>query len=401
VTPASSTLTLLPAIPITSFNYTVCGYFVLDCIAQPSPGEKVDAVSEWPMFRFTYRNLRDHEALVGNFTVDVSGTGHAGIRWFELRKVAAGNWTLFQEGTQAPDLASRWMGSVAMDANGNIALGFSIAGSALNPSLRYATRLAGDAPGTLDAEETLALGGGVQTDGVNRWGDYSAMSVDPSDDCTFWYTGEYYSVTSARGWRTRIGAFKIPSCRATRFDDVGTFNFAYLYVEALAAEGLVGGCDASPPLYCPDFGVGRAAMAVLLVRGIHGAGFVPPVPTGIFADVPPGNPGAGFIEQLYYDGVTGGCDVNPLRYCPFGIVTRDQMAIFLLRARHGGSYTPPPATGTVFADVPASNPYAPWIEQLAAEGITGGCGGGNYCPTQIVTRAQMAIFVVRTFDIPL
>ena len=401
-TPANSTFTPLPSVNITAFNYTVCGYFMLNCIPQPSPGQKVDPVSEWPMWRFAYRNLKDHESLVGNFTVDVTGGDRAGIRWFELRKSGAGDWTLFQEGTHAPDTNHRWMGSIAMDANGNIALGYSVSSTSVNPSLRYATRLAGAAPGTLEAEATLLSGGGVQTNGGNRWGDYSAMAVDPSDDCTFWYTGEYYATTSSAGWSTRIGAFKIPSCRATTFDDVGTFHFAYLSVEALAAAGLTGGCSLAPPLYCPDSAVTRAQMAVFLVRGIHGAGFVPPPATGtIFTDVPASHPLGRWIEQLYHDGITTGCATSPPRYCPDTSVTRAQMAVFLLRAEHGAGYTPAPATGTVFGDVPASDPFAPWIEQLAAEGITGGCGGGNYCPNQAVTRAQMAIFLARAFGLPL
>src|SRR6185503_2330588 len=116
---------------------------------------------------------------------------------------------------------------------------------------------------------------------------------------------------------------------------------------------------------------------------------VPPPGTGtIFADVPASHPFARWIEQLFHDGITGGCATGPLRYCPDAGVTRAQIAVFLLRAKHGAGFTPPPATGTVFADVPASDPFAPWIEQLAAEGITGGCGGGNYCPTDAVTRAQ-------------
>jgi hypothetical protein len=398
--PGNSTFTALPSLPITAFNYTVCGYFVLTCIPQPPPGQSVDPVSEWPMWRLAYRNMRTHEALVGNFTVDVDGANHAGIRWFELRRSGAGPWTLVQEGTHAPDASHRWMGSIAMDANGNIALGYSVSSTSVQPSLRYATRLAGAAPGTLEPEAVLIPGTGVQTGGFNRWGDYSAMSVDPSDECTFWYTGEYYAVTSTSGWSTRIGAFKIPSCRATTFDDVSTYHFAYLWVEALAAQGLTTGCSTTPPLYCPDSGVSRAEMAVFLVRGVHGPSFVPPPATGIFADVPTSHPFAAYIEQFYNDGLTKACGTSPLRYCPSGVVTRAQMAAFLLRARHGGGYTPPPATG-VFADVPASDPFAPFIEQLAAEGITQGCGGGNYCPRQPVTRAQMAILIVRTFGFAL
>jgi hypothetical protein len=398
-TPASSAFTALPPVNITAFNYTVCGFFVLNCIPQPSPGEQVDAVSEWPMWRLVYRNMRTYETLVGNFTVDVTGGHQAGIRWFELHRSGGGSWTLFQEGTHAPDASHRFMGSIATDANGNIALGYSVSSSSVNPSLRYATRLAGATPGTLEAEATLIGGTGVQTNGFNRWGDYSSMTVDPADDCTFWYTGEYYASTSHSAWSTRIGTFKIASCRANRFDDVPLSQFAFLWIEALAEEGITSGCSISPPLYCPDDTVARAQMAVFLVRGIHGATFAPPAATGtVFSDVPASGGFAKWIEQLAADHITGGCGGG--NYCPSAAVTRAEMAIFLLKAKHGAGYTPPPATGIVFGDVPAGDPFAPWIERLAAEGLTSGCGGGNYCPGQAVTRAQMAIFLIRAFGLP-
>lgn len=209
-TTANSTFTLGPSLPVTAFIYTVCGFFVLSCIPQPTPGQSVDSVSEWPMWRSAYRNFGTHQSLVGNFAIDVDNTNHAGIRWFELRDTGAG-WTLYQEGTHAPDAHSRFMGSIAMDGAGNIALGYSVSSSTLMPAIRYATRLATDPLGTLQAEQTLVAGGGVQT-GSSRWGDYSAMSVDPVDDCTFWYTNEYYQSTSSVGWSTRIGTFIVPGC---------------------------------------------------------------------------------------------------------------------------------------------------------------------------------------------
>ena len=115
----------------------------------------------------------------------------------------------------------------------------------------------------------------------------------------------------------------------------------------------------------------------------------------IFADVIANHWARPFIERLYLHQVTGGCGSNPLIYCPNQNVNRAMMAVFVLRAAHGLDFTPPPATGTVFADVPADGFAAAWIEQLAAEGITGGCGGGNYCPNAPVTRAQMAVFLVK------
>ncbi|MBI3175959.1 MAG: S-layer homology domain-containing protein [Chloroflexi bacterium] len=115
----------------------------------------------------------------------------------------------------------------------------------------------------------------------------------------------------------------------------------------------------------------------------------------IFTDVPFSNWANTYIERLYNAGVTGGCSTNPMKYCPTVTVTRDQMAVFLLRGEHGSAYTPPAATGTTFADVPADYWAADWIEQLANEGITGGCGNGDYCPTLPVTRDQMAVFLLR------
>jgi hypothetical protein len=141
-------------------------------------------------------------------------------------------------------------------------------------------------------------------------------------------------------------------------------------------------------------------MAVFLLRGIHGSAYAPPAATGtMFADVPASLSTAAWIERLATEGITTGCGGG--NYCPNGIVTRSQMAVFLLRSEHGSAYTPPAATGTVFTDVPISLSTAAWIEQLVAEGITSGCGGGNYCPSASVTRAQMAVFLQRTFNLPL
>ena len=210
--PGSSTFTMTATFPIASFTYTVCGFFNFNCVSQPGTNQKIDVVSEWPMHRFPYRNFGNHETLVGNFTVG-GGSGQAGaaIRWFELRNTGGG-WTLFQQGTLDPgDGNDRFMGSIAMDGSGNIALGYSVSSSALFPSIHYATRAASDPVGTLQAEAVLINGGGSQT-ASNRWGDYSGMSVDPADDCRFWYTNEYYPVNATTTWKTRVGAFKYPTC---------------------------------------------------------------------------------------------------------------------------------------------------------------------------------------------
>jgi hypothetical protein len=186
------------------------------------------------------------------------------------------------------------------------------------------------------------------------------------------------------------------------FSDASMDYWAWDWIERLYAAGITTGCSTSPRMYCPEQSVTRAEMAVFLERGIHGSAYTPPAGTGtVFADVPLSYWAVNWIEKLYADGITVGCATNPLRYCPEDSVTRAQMAIFLLRASHGATYTPPAVGGsTGFKDVSTGYWAAAWIKQLAAEGITTGCGGGNYCPEDPVTRAQMGVFLVKTFNLP-
>jgi ELWxxDGT repeat protein len=184
------------------------------------------------------------------------------------------------------------------------------------------------------------------------------------------------------------------------FSDAPTTYWAWGSVEAVAAAGITLGCGEG--LFCAERTLTRAEMGVFLGRGLHGSAFVPPPATGTrFTDVPADYWAAGWIEQIATDGVTQGCAASPPRFCPAAQVSRAEMAIFLLRARHGGSYTPPPATGTRFTDVPASFWAAAWIEQLAAEGITNGCDVNLYCPNKTVGRAEMAVFLTRAFNLAL
>jgi len=183
--------------------------------------------------------------------------------------------------------------------------------------------------------------------------------------------------------------------RLRRFLDIPPDYWAFSFIERLAENGITAGCGGNN--FCPESPVTRAQMAVFLERGINGSGFSPPAATGtLFGDVGAGDFAASFIEQLANDGITAGCGNG--NYCPADVVSRAQMAVFLLRAKYGSGYSPPPATG-VFSDVPVDGFAAAWIEQLAAENITAGCGGGKYCPTSSVTRAQMAVFLVRTFGL--
>lgn len=212
-TPANSTFTGPTNIAVSEFSSDLCGLTSFFCFPQPGTATTLDPLREVIMWRLQYQNLGTHETLVGNFVTDVDGMDHGGIRWFELRKLPGGSWALFQEGTFAPDTVNRWMGSIAMDGAGDIALGYSVSSNTVFPSIRYVGRLASDPVGQLpQGEHNLIAGGDSQTGvGGNRWGDYSAMSLDPSDDCTFWYTNEY--IPSGTGnWATRIGSFRFPSC---------------------------------------------------------------------------------------------------------------------------------------------------------------------------------------------
>ncbi|MEJ5224922.1 MAG: S-layer homology domain-containing protein [Anaerolineales bacterium] len=187
--------------------------------------------------------------------------------------------------------------------------------------------------------------------------------------------------------------------REQTFNDVTPTYWAWSWIERLYYMGVTGGCGSGN--YCPDNQVTRAQMAVFLLRSKYGGAYTPPAVGGStgFGDVSTSYWAAAWIKQLAAEAITGGCGGG--NYCPESPVTRAQMAVFLLRSKYGGAYTPPAVGGsTGFGDVSTSYWAAAWIKQLAAEGITGGCGGGNYCPESPVTRAQMAIFLIRTFNLP-
>ncbi len=208
-TPANSTFSNTANVAVAAFSQ-LCGGS-RDCIAQPGVAQKLDAISDRLMHRLAYRNYGDHESLVVTQNVDAGG-GQAGVRWYELR--SPGNApSVYQQGTYAPDATSRWMGSAAQNANGDLAVGYSASSSSVYPSIRYAGRLASDPLNTLPQGEGSIVAGAGSQSGVNRWGDYSAMSVDPADDCTFWYTTEYNESTNWY-WKTKIGSFRVGSCAA-------------------------------------------------------------------------------------------------------------------------------------------------------------------------------------------
>jgi hypothetical protein len=212
-TPANSTLSSPTSILVAAFN-PACGGGT--CIPQPGTAQKLDSLADRLMYRLAYRHFGDgHEALVVNQSVKVSGTKRSevdGVRWYEIRQ-PNGAPVVNQQATYAPsDGVSRWMGSIAMDKVGDMAMGYSASSSSLYPSIRYTGRAPTDALGTMQAENKIVDGTGSQLANLNRWGDYSAMSVDPVDDCTFWYTTEYLKASGTFNWSTQIASFKFPGC---------------------------------------------------------------------------------------------------------------------------------------------------------------------------------------------
>jgi hypothetical protein len=210
-TPANTTLTGPSNIPVAAFTPACNGG---TCILQPGTLQRLDSLADRLMYRLAYRNLGDHESLVVNHSVKVRAglfRSVSGIRWYELR-VSGGELSVFQQGTYAPDTNHRWMGSIAMDGVGNIAVGYSVSSFMTYPSIRYTGRVPSDPPGTLQAENSITDGGGSQTGGLSRWGDYSSMSIDPVDDCTFWYTTEYLKSSGSFNWSTTIASFRFPGC---------------------------------------------------------------------------------------------------------------------------------------------------------------------------------------------
>jgi len=220
----TASIVLKTQLPVVSFDSIFpCSPGSRDCLPQPGipvgDPRDLDILSyrQRPTFRLSYRNFRTYESLVTNQSVEAR-PGVAGARWYEIRRTG-GSYTVYQQGTYAPnDGVHRWMGSIAQDKNGNMALGYSVVnGVDVFPGIRYTGRLNGDPLGQMTQGEGVIINGsGVQTTTNSRWGDYTDMTVDPTDDCTFWYVNEYYTLagqqSSPAGWQTRIGSFQLPGC---------------------------------------------------------------------------------------------------------------------------------------------------------------------------------------------
>ncbi|MDX1556304.1 MAG: hypothetical protein R3212_09780, partial [Xanthomonadales bacterium] len=215
-TPANSSFTLVATVPMAAYDtiYPCAGG--RNCIAQPGTANRVDhqGYRQRPLHRAAYRNFGTHESIVTNQSVEAD-PNVSGIRWWEIRSPGA-SATIHQEGTYAPgntDGIDRWFGSIAQDSAGNMALGYSASNATtVFPSVWYSGRLATDALGTMPQGEGVIVDGTGSQTGSQRWGDYTSMNIDPTDDCTFWYVNEYVPVTSGAGWRLRVGAFRFDEC---------------------------------------------------------------------------------------------------------------------------------------------------------------------------------------------
>lgn len=188
---------------------------LLDCIPQEGQGSAnlLEGLGDRLMYRLAYRRFGKVQGVLVSHNVNTTG-GQVGERWYELgAPTTSTKLRVYQQSTYAPDSNYRWMGSLAMDKMGNVALGYSISSSSIYPAINFTGRLRTDPINTMETEAQLVAGTGAQTDTDERWGDYSNMAIDPSDDCTFWYTNEFYTATASFDWSTQLASLKFPNCK--------------------------------------------------------------------------------------------------------------------------------------------------------------------------------------------
>jgi len=210
--PANTKLLGPTKITVASYQY-LCGGQLTNCVPQPGSDKRLDAQGDKIMARLVYRKVNGHESIVAVHSVNAS-SGGGGVRWYEFRLDKQRNPKLYQQGTYAPDSFYRWMASPAIDRKGNIGIGYSFGGTPNFPGQRFAARLVNDPPGQLTLRETVLIDGEA-AQSVIRWEDYTQTALDPSDDCTIWYVGDYLKKDAAN-YSSRIGAFRLPGCRAAR-----------------------------------------------------------------------------------------------------------------------------------------------------------------------------------------
>jgi hypothetical protein len=212
-TPANTKLTGPTKVAVAPYHY-LCDGQLTNCVSQPDTARRLDAQGDKLMNRVVYRRIGNVESIVALHSVNTS-YGRGGVRWYEFRLDGKGKPKLHQQGTYTPDGMFRWMGSIGMDADGNIAMGYSFGGAPNYPGQRFAARLVTDPKGTLGYRESVLAEGEATQRNTLRWEDYTALAMDPADDCTFWYVGDYLK-KGAASYSTRIGAYRVPTCVGRR-----------------------------------------------------------------------------------------------------------------------------------------------------------------------------------------
>src|SRR5215471_6003807 len=210
--PANTRATGPTKIQVTPYQY-LCNGQLMSCVPQPDTERRHDVQGDKIMTRLVYRRLGGHESIVAAHSVATNEEG--GVRWYEFRLDKKGDPVLYQQGTYAPEGNYRWMPSIAMDKKGDIGVGYSFGGPPNFPGQHFAARQAGDPKGQLTLRETVLAEGEASQKNTLRWEDYATTAMDPSDDCTFWYVGDYLK-ESDTGYRTKLGSFRLPSCEGGR-----------------------------------------------------------------------------------------------------------------------------------------------------------------------------------------
>jgi hypothetical protein len=331
--------------------------FDLDFYANP-------ACSSFP------REFLEGQTYLGSAQVSTDGSGHAAIDVVLPIATETGariSVTATDPAGNTSEFSQRIIFSMS-PASGASAGGTTVSISGTDFANPTAVTIGGSdaAPGFIDDHTLTATSPALPPGTVN---DIVAMTPDGT-------TG-----TLIKGW-------------VADFLDVPGAQQFYSFVTALVSNGITVGVGGG--MYGVDAPTLRQQMAVFILKAKHGLCFTPPPCVGMFGDVPCSSNFAPWIEAMANEGITGGCGGG--NFCPTNPVRRDQMAVFLMKGEHGSSYVPPACAG-IFGDVACPSQFADWIEQLANESITGGCGGGNYCPSNANTRGQMAVFLTKTFHL--
>lgn len=345
-TPANSRFSGPVLIPVAPFQ-TACGASKIGntgtCVPQRGTKVELDSMGDRLMNRLAYRNFGDHESAVVNHSIAAGAS--VGVRWYELRNLS-GAPAVFEQGAFAPDEKYRWLGSLAMDRAGDIALGYSISSPAVYPGIRIATHAAGDAPGTMGNEIVVIDGAGPQT-GTTRWGDYSSMAIDPVDDCTFWYTNQYLAVGGTTPWSSRIASFRLPACPPAAFqlsaspssDTIvpgGELAYAIAISRAagftgdvaLEVSGVPAGCSAT---FAPNPGTDSAALTISTSST---------TPAGIYDLTVSGRSGS-LVTSILVAAAVVAISADPADHFAFG-VNSGSPPPFLVQRVPGVAGDPPP-----------------------------------------------------------